>query len=166
MSLPSGASTSIGVMSITISPYLIRSPSRAGALNDFSGMVSLTALTSTSKFRLSSDENSIGCLPVINSILLKKSWVGASISDLLWIIMNGISFSLNLEIRSVSELSHSLPAITISARSIMSRVRKVRSTLFIPRSPVSSMPAVSTSITGPKPVISKDFLTGSVVVPA
>jgi hypothetical protein len=87
-------------------------------------------------------------------------------SDLLWTTIKGISDSLNFFTRSSSNSPHELLVMTSRARSIISSVLRVRSTLFSPTSPESSIPAVSTSTTGPKAVISNDFFTGSVVVPA
>ena len=56
--------------------------------------------------------------------------------------------------------------MTRMARSMVLITFKVRSMRFSPKSPESSIPAVSMTMAGPTPKISTDFFTGSVVVPA
>ncbi len=65
-----------------------------------------------------------------------------------------------------SKSPHSPAGLTISPRSVLSSTWSVRSTRFSPRSPVSSIPAVSMNRTGPTGRSSMGFSTGSVVVPA
>ena len=151
---PAGASTSIGVINKTISPYLMRSPSREAVFHECSGIVSFMSFIRSSKLRLSIAEKLNGLIPVLCSVMVTKAGDCSSRSHLLCMIIKGTSWSTNCDISSSSKTPHVLLATIRIPRSISSSVLKVLSILFLPRSPVSSVPAVSTSITGPKPVIS------------
>ena len=92
------------------------------------------------------------------------SWSSRSI--LLIIFMKGMWKRLNRSSALFSSSDEmSAASITYKAKSVRISIFLLRSTLSLPKSPSSSIPAVSMNMTGPKGMNSMAFLTGSVVVP-
>ncbi|KAF5028332.1 hypothetical protein DSECCO2_660180 [anaerobic digester metagenome] len=131
-----------------------------------SGTLFLKASTTSSKpdfvLALKSSTTASVCLAISSIVSLLK----ASTSDLLCTIMKGVSLFLNSLISAISCDPNLFPAISKTAQSTVLIDWSDFRMRFSPRSPVSSIPAVSTIMTGPIPKISTDFFTGSVVVPA
>lgn len=162
---PAGASVSIGVIRRTMSFFFTIPLNMDGAVYADSGMCEVMVLTS------SSNPFPFIALISVNArfLYLKEeasSEEGGVASTMLKTMMKGISLRLNSFISISSCSPNWLCAITSSARSTIFIDSRVLLTLFNPSSPLSSTPAVSTRITGPKFSISTDFFTGSVVVPA
>ena len=156
----------MGTQSTTVSPSLTRSRSM-GPSSKASGAVLTISERSSSMPFFSSALIGTTFSPKAFSKAAIRSEGFAAVSILLTARMYFVPSFLNSEIKERSKSETSLAtSITMTATSVLVITSLVLPILSLPKSPISSMPAVSMIITGPRGSISIALNTGSVVVPA